>query len=185
MLHRPLINRYKCFIYYIKNVLCSVLEFLISFKFHVLILILERVIKPVYVYPAIKISSERREHNFATSSKKMKETKSEKPEKSTEKLVDGDEEGQGKLYSPEFAVKINTRQQQDAHVCTSYLKFELNFKNINKRTNIGFIVNQIYLKLFLSWNIFSCVLLLHVWLHKSSVIVILHRIEYTVSIVGC
>ncbi|KAL1818650.1 hypothetical protein ACET3Z_013519 [Daucus carota] len=45
----------------------------------------------------------------------MKETKSEKPEKSTEKLVDGDEEGQGKLYSPEFAVKINTRQQQDAH----------------------------------------------------------------------
>lgn len=47
----------------------------------------------------------------------MKGTSDEKQENSTtSKSVADDEDGQGKLYSPEFAVKINTRQQQHAHV---------------------------------------------------------------------
>ncbi|KAL8091912.1 hypothetical protein AgCh_034252 [Apium graveolens] len=47
----------------------------------------------------------------------MKGIDDEKQEKSTTRSVaneDGD--GQGKLYSPEFAVKIKPRQQQHAHV---------------------------------------------------------------------
>lgn len=46
----------------------------------------------------------------------MKGTNDGKQEKSTTKSVADDDDGQGKLYSPEFAIKINTGNQQDSHV---------------------------------------------------------------------